>query len=70
MIFRDKDKIQTRQNTAEHPFGTVKWYNAAHYFLCRGKKKVSAEMALSFLSYNIKRAINLVGFQALMAAVY
>ena len=56
-----------RPQKPEHPFGTVKWYDGAHYFLCRGKEKVSAEIALSFLAYNLRRAINLLGAGALVA---
>jgi len=65
----DREKLQTRMNTVEHPFGTIKWYDGAHYFLMRGKKKVTAEISLSFLSYNLRRALNMVGFERLMAAV-
>jgi transposase len=54
---RDVHKQQIRKETVEHPFGTIKWYDGAHYFLCRGKEKVAAESALSFLGYNIRRAI-------------
>jgi len=53
---------------SEHPFGTVKWYHGAHYFLCRGKEKVTGEMGLSYLAYNIRRAITLVGVPTLIAA--
>ena len=59
--------LRRRQELAEHPFGTVKWYDGAHYFLCLGKEKVSAEIALSFLAYNLRRAINLLGAGALVA---
>ena len=51
---------------AEHPFGSIKWYRDAGYVLCRGKRKVSAEIGLSFLGYNIKRAINLVGVEEMI----
>ena len=61
------EDMRRRQELAEHPFGTVKWYDGAHYFLCRGKEKVSAEIALSFLAYNLRRAINLLGAGALVA---
>jgi len=43
----------------EHPFGTLKWYDGYHYFLCKGKGKVVTETALSFLSYDIRRSIAL-----------
>lgn len=64
---RNPEDMQRRKELAEHPFGTVKWYDGAHYFLCRGKEKVSAEIALSFLAYNLRRAINLLGAGALVA---
>ena len=54
---------------SEHPFGTVKWHYGAHYMLYKGKEKATAELALSFLIYNLKRAINLVGIQKLIAAI-
>lgn len=63
------EKMKDRMCLSEHPFGTVKWHHGAHYFLCRGKEKVSAEMGLSFLVYNLKRAINLIGIQKLIAAM-
>ena len=63
------DKIHERMCLSEHPFGTVKWYDGAHYLLCKGKEKAAAELGLSFLAYNLKRAINMVGTKALVAAM-
>lgn len=64
------DEMTTkRMCLSEHPFGTVKWYNFGHYVLCRGKEKVTAELGLSFLAYNLRRAINMVGVQKLIAAM-
>jgi hypothetical protein len=54
---------------SEHPFGTVKWYHGAHYLLCKGKKKATAELGLSFLTYNLRRAINMAGAERLIAAM-
>ena len=65
----DKEKLKQRMCLSEHPFGTVKWYRGAHYLLCRGKVKAAAELGLSFLAYNMTRAINLVGVKALIAAM-
>ena len=65
----DKEKLKQRMCLSEHPFGTVKWYNGAHYLLCRGKAKAAAELGLSFLAYNLTRAIHLVGVKALIAAM-
>ena len=61
MVFirRDIRKQKLRQQTSEHPFGTIKHYDDGRHFLCRGKEKVTAEFALSALSYNIRRAIAL-----------
>ena len=67
-IREDKAKQHERMCTSEHAFGTVKWYNGAHYVLCRGKEKVAGELGLSFLTYNIRRVITLVGVQKLIEA--
>ena len=67
VIRRNPDDMQRRKELVEHPFGTIKWYDGAHCFLCRGKEKVSAEIALSFLTYNLRRAINILGVGALVA---
>ena len=40
-----------------------------HNLLCKGKTKAAAELGLSFLAYNMTRAINMVGVQALIAAM-
>ena len=48
-------------HSSEHPFGTIKHYDGAGHFLCKGEEKVTAEFALSALSYNIRRAINICG---------
>ena len=61
MIFirRDIPKQKQRRQTGEHPFGTIRHYDGAGYFLCRDKEKVAAEYALSALSYNLRRAVAL-----------
>ena len=65
-IRRDLALQQKRKEMAEHPFGMVKWYDGAHYLLCRGKEKVTAEMALSFLRYNLRRVINIIGLPGIL----
>ena len=69
-IREDAAKLKERMCLSEHPFGTVKWYGGAYYLLCKGKEKAAAELGLSFLAYNLKRAINLVGTKALVAAMW
>ena len=66
---KDIHKLKERMCLSEHPFGTVKWYHGAHFVLCKGKQKVTAELGLSFLAYNMKRAISLVGTKKLIEAM-
>ena len=66
---RDPTRMQLRRQTAEHPFGTIKSWMAATHFLCRTLPKVSAEMSLHVLAYNLKRVMRIVGTGALMEAL-
>jgi transposase len=62
----NKEKYKQRQMIVEHPFGTVKRGMNAGYFLTRGFSSVRAEVSLSFLAYNLKRVINILGFKGIM----
>ena len=63
------EKFKLRKTLAEHPFGTIKrWFGYTH-FLLKGLEKVRCEWSLTTLAYNLKRVLNLVSFQKLMAAV-
>ncbi len=66
-IKEDTNKLKERMCLSEHPFGTVKWHHGANYLLCKGKEKATGELGLSFLAYNLKRAINMVGIKELIA---
>lgn len=48
-----------RRCSVEHPFGTIKRMMAGGRFLTRNLSGTRAEMALSVLAYNIRRAISL-----------
>ena len=62
-------KFKLRKTLAEHPFGTIKrWFGYTH-FLLKGLAKVRTEWSLTTLAYNLKRVLNLVSFEKLMAAV-
>ena len=50
----------------EHPFGTIKRSWGAYYFLTKRKVSVSAEIALSFLAYNLKRVMNILGTEEIL----
>ena len=65
----DKEKLRERMCLSEHPFGTVKWYDGAHYVLCRGKEKAAGELGLSFLAYNLRRVLNILGTTALIKEI-
>jgi len=63
------EKFRLRKTLAEHPFGTIKrWFGYTH-FLLKGLEKVRCEWSLTTLVYNLKRVLNLVSFEKLMAAV-
>jgi transposase len=63
------EKFKLRKTLAEHPFGTIKrWFGYTH-FLLKGLEKVRTEWSLTTLAYNLKRVLNLVSFEKLMAAV-
>ena len=67
VIYRpDKEKYKKRKELSEHPFGTVKRAMGSDYLLLKGKKKVSGEMALTFLAYNFKRVIKIFGVKNLI----
>ena len=68
-IKQDKKKLKERMCLSEHPFGTVKWHHGAHYLLCKGIEKATAVLGLSFLAYNMIRAINMVGTKRLIEAM-
>ena len=58
---RAPDSMRIRRQTAEHPFGTIKsWMGTAH-FLTRTLNRVSTEMSLHVLAYNLKRVMQILG---------
>jgi IS5 family transposase len=61
--------MKLRREMAEHPFGTMKWLMGHPRFLVRGLIKAKAELALTVLSYNLKRVINILGVPALLKAL-
>ncbi len=61
--------MKQRQQLSEHPFGTMKRAMQSSYFLMRGLKKISAEISLTVLSYNIKRVLNILGVEKMIEAV-
>ncbi len=62
-------KMRTRRETVEHPFGTIKSWMGATHFQMRTLKRVGTEMALHVLAYNLKRVMNILGIGPLIAAM-
>ena len=55
--------------TVEHPFATIKARMGATHFLMKTLPRVSGEMALHVLAYNLTRVMNLIGIKPLVAAI-
>ena len=68
-IDKEPERMAARRNTVEHPFGTIKLWMGYTHFQMRTLERVSAEMSLHVLSYNLKRVMNIMGVGALIAAM-
>lgn len=66
---RAPDMMRIRRQTVEHPFGTLKAWMGATHFLTKSIKRVSTEMSLHVLAYNLKRVIQILGSGTLMEAM-
>jgi len=63
------EKMAVRRQTAEHPFGTIKAWMGATHFLTKTLGRVSTEMSLHVLAYNLKRVMKVLGIMPLMQAM-
>jgi len=66
---RDPTLMTVRRRTVEHPFGTIKAWMGATHFLCRRLPRVSAEMSLHVLAYNMKRVMQIMGIRPMIEAL-
>lgn len=75
---KDDNKKRVSENTeiyhqrkamVEHPFGTIKRQWGYSYTLLKGFKKVSAEFALIFSAYNLRRAISILGVKQIIKRI-
>jgi transposase len=55
------ETMRVRRQTVEHPFGTIKAWTGATHFLTKTLHRVSVEMSLDVLAYNLKRVMTLLG---------
>ena len=66
---REPDMMKVRRSTVEHPFGTLKSWMGSTHFQMKTIKRVSAEMSLHVLAYNLKRVMKILGPVELMKAM-
>jgi transposase len=65
----EPDMMRARRETVEHPFGTIKSWMGSTHFQMKTLKRVSTEMSLHVLAYNLKRVMRIIGPKPLMAAI-
>jgi hypothetical protein len=65
----NKETIVKRKELAEHPFGTIKRTMSGGFALTKGIQNVTGEFSLVFLTYNLKRVLNIVGAKKLIEAM-
>jgi transposase len=63
------EAMTIRRRTVEHPFGTLKTWMGHTHFLTKGLARVSTEMSLCVLAYNLKRMISMLGVAPLIATI-
>jgi transposase len=56
---KNKALYRKRQEIVEHVFGTIKAVWGYKQFLCRTKSKITGEISLAYLAYNMRRYINI-----------
>lgn len=61
--------MRVRRQTVEHPFATLKARMGYTHFLTKTKPRVSTEMALHVLAYNLTRVLNIKGSKAILKAI-
>ena len=66
---RTPDAMPIRRRTVEHPFGTLKAWMGATHFLTKTLSRVSTEMSLHVMAYNLKRTIQILSVPALIKAI-
>ena len=61
--------MRIRKSTVEHPFRSIKAWMGATHFQTKTLNRVSTEMSLHVLAYNLKRVMNIMGIKPLMQAI-
>jgi transposase len=63
------DIMTVRRSTVEHAFGTLKFWMGQAHFLMKRLRNVRTEISLHVLSYNMKRAMNILTVPGLLQAM-
>ncbi len=63
------EAMKIRRRTVEHVFGTLKSWMGSTHFLTKTLPRVSTEMSLHVLAYNLKRTLKIFGVQPLIRAM-
>ena len=66
---RRPEAMRLRRQTVEHPFATLKAWMGSTHFLTKRLPRVSTEMSLHVLAYNLKRVMQIMGIVPLMQAM-
>ncbi len=66
---KEPERMRVRRDTVEHPFGTLKTWMGWTHFQMRTLKRVSTEMSLHVLAYNMKRLIQIMGVVGVIEAM-
>jgi transposase len=65
-VRRYPEILKRRKAIVEHPFGTMKHWWDQGCFLMKGLEKVGGEFSITALTYNIRRAVNILGVPAMV----
>jgi transposase len=66
---KEPGQMRIRRSTVEHPFGTLKSWMGHTHFLTRTLPRVSTEMSLHILVYNMKRVMAILGTKSMIEAI-
>ena len=66
LLRKNPDAMRQRKRLVEHPYGTIKHWMGSTHFLMKRLPNVQAEMSLHVLTYNLRRAINILGTEKIL----
>ena len=65
-LSKSPEQMRLRRQTVEHLCGTLKAWMGATHFLTKALDRVSTEMSLHVLAYNLKRLLRIMGAELMM----